>query len=427
MSWYTKLFGSTPGPGSDFWYNPVTSLGNAGVDVTHATAMQSSVVYACVKIISGAIASLPLKVFRRLPGGDKTELPEHPLFSILHDQANDEHTAQEFTEMMTAFAVMRGTSYAEIIPGARGFVDQLIPFHPDHITLNTQTDNSGRKRRIWEIRIPGEPKRIMLRDELFVYRALVMNPDGISGIDPIMAEAAAIGAKLASQDYGARFFQNDAQAGLILKHPASFKTKADRDRFIEGWQSQSTGSSRHKSRVLEFGMEPHTITMTNDQAQFLETQKYQDTDIARIFQVQQHKVGLLERSSFDNIEQQAIEWVTDSLMPWAVRWTQSIKRDLILQSSIFAEHNFNALLRGDTEQRFRGYAIARNWGWLSANDIRRKENENTIGPEGDTYLQPLNMAPAGDPAEPSGMGSPAPQAPPRATVVKPNGKAHEQT
>ena len=152
-------------------------------------------------------------------------------------------------------------------------------------------------------------------------------------------------------------------------------------------------------------METETITMTNEQAQFLETQKYQDTDIARIFGVPQHKIGILERSSFDNIEQQAIEFVTDTLMPWAVRWHQSVQRDLIRQSSIFAEHNFNALLRGDTEQRFRSYAIARNWGWLSANDIRRKENENGIGPKGDTYLEPLNMVPAGDVREPSGMAA----------------------
>jgi len=398
------MSGDTSGPGDDFWYSSVGDRSSAGVNVTHASALQSSVVYACVKIISGSISSLPLKIFRRLPGNDKTELPGHPLFAILHDQANEEHTAQEFRETMTAHALLRGTAFAEIITGAKGFVDQLIPIHPDDIRLVTVKDASDRRRIQFEIRRNGEPVRRLLRSELFIYRALVMGSGGILGLDPIAAEANAIGARIASQEYGARFFENDAQAGLFLSHPSNFKSKEDRDRFLEGWQRASTGASRHRTRLLEFGIEPKTIAMTNEQSQFLETQKYQDTDIARIFNVQQHKIGILEKSSFDNIEQQAIEFVTDTLMPWAVRWHQSIKRDLIRQSSLFAEHNFNALLRGDTEQRFRGYAIARNWGWLSANDVRRLENMNSIGHEGDSYLRPLNMAHAGDPAEPSGMG-----------------------
>ena len=425
MNWFTKLFTtSNPGPGDDFWYRPVDSGGNAGVPVNHETAMRSSVVYAAVKVISGAIGALPLKVYRRKEGGDKEELGEHPLFRILHEQANDEHTAQEFQETMTAHALLRGTAYAEIIPGRRGPVDQLIPIHPAIIQPRTFTDLRGRSRLRFEIRANGEPPRFLLRSELFIYRALVLGADGITGIDPIMAEANAIGARLASQEYGARFFQNDAQAGLILKHPQKFKDKADRDRFIEGWQRQSTGANRHTTRVLEFGMEPESISMTNEQAQFLDTQKYQDIDIARIFNLQPHKLGILDRATFSNIEQQAIEFVSDTLMPWAVRWSQCVKRDLILQRSVFAEHNFSALLRGDTITRFQAYAIGRNWGWLSANDILRKENENSIGEDGDIYLQPLNMIEPGETPEPAGIGR-APAAPPRATLVKPNGKAHD--
>ena len=169
-------------------------------------------------------------------------------------------------------------------------------------------------------------------------------------------------------------------------------------------------------------MEPHAITLTPDQSQFLDTLKYQDTDIARIFGVPQHKIQILDRSSFSNIEQQAIEFVSDTLMPWAVRWSRCIKRDFIQQSSLFAEHNFNALLRGDTEQRFRAYAIARNWGWLSANDVRGFENMNRID-DGDDYLRPLNMVPADEPAEPAGVGQPPPQA--KLIQPKTNGKAHD--
>jgi HK97 family phage portal protein len=174
---------------------------------------------------------------------------------------------------------------------------------------------------------------------------------------------------------------------MILQHPGHFKDKAARDRFVEGWQTASVGANRHKTRVLEYGMEPKTIAMTNEQSQFLETMRYQDTDIARMFNIPLHKISIMEATTFSNIEQQAIEYVTDTLMPWAVRWTQCIKRDLIRQRTVFAEQSFNALLRGDTEQRFRAYAIGRNWGWLSANDVRRKENENSIGEKGDEYDQ----------------------------------------
>jgi HK97 family phage portal protein len=417
----------TPGPGDDFWYNPVSSGGNAGVPVNHATALQSSVVFACVKVISGSIGALPLKVYRRRENGDKIELPEHPLFELLHDQTNEEHTAQEFRETMTAHALLRGTAFAEIIPGSRGAVDQLIPIHPDEVMPKTFADASGRTMTQFEIRKNGEPVRRLLRNELFIYRALVLGKDGVLGIDPIMAEANAIGARLASQEYGARFFQNDAQAGLLLKHPNHFKSKEDRDRFMEGWQMQSTGANRHKTRVLEFGMDTETISMTNEQSQFLETQKYQDLDIARIFNVQPHKIAITDQMTFTNVEAQNIEFVSDTLMPWAVRWHQGIKRDLIRQRSVFAEHNFASLLRGDTEARFRAHAIARNWGWASANDIRRKENENSIGPEGDIYLQPLNMSLAGEPAEPSGIGREPSEQPRQAAIAPKNGADNGKT
>ena len=409
MSWLTRLFGisSERNPNDSFWWTELPVGTNAGVTVDHATALRSSIVYACVKVISGAIGAMPMSMFRRLTDGDKQPLPDHPLQEIVHDQANPEHTAQEFRETMTAYALMRGTAFAEIIPGANGAVTALLPIFPDHIKVVEVTDLAGRRRVQFEVRVPGEPMRRLLRDELFIYRALVLGKDGLLGIDPITAEANAIGARMASQDYGARFFANDAQAGLILKHPGTFKSKADRDRFVEGWQRKSVGAQRHRTRVLEFGMEPFTVGMSNEQSQFLETQKYQDLDIARIFNVQPHKVGITDQMTFTNVEQQNLEWVTDTLTPWAIRWHQSNKRDLIRQRSVFAEMNFRSLLRGDTLARFQAYAVGRNWGWLSVNDIRRLENMNAID-EGDVYLQPLNMIPAGEPGEPSGQGQQPP-------------------
>lgn len=391
-------------PTDDFHFTQLGQFTNSGQRVTHATALQSSVVYACVRVIASAIGALPLDLFRRLPNGDKEKLPGHPLFDVVHHQSNEEQTAQEFRESATTHALLRGTHFSEIIPGARGAIDQLIPLFPDYTKPIKLRDNSGRTMTMIETSPPGEPRRRLARSEVFVFRGLGIGADPILGLDPIHCEANAIGARLASQDYGARFFRNDARPHFVIQHPNYFETPKDREDFINAWQEAQGGANRFKTAVLEYGMEAKELSMTNDQAQFLETQKYGDVDICRIFAVQPHKIGIMDRATFSNIEQQSIEYVVDTLMPWLVRWHQSIRRDLLLERDVFAEHNISALLRGDIVSRFKAYAIARNWGWASANDIRRKENENSIGPDGDFYLQPLNMQEAGSPAEPSGMG-----------------------
>lgn len=399
MSWFRKLLGQEPrlaredyGPGSDYWFTQIGPRSSAGVTVTHANALAVSALFACVRILSESVAQLPLPLFQRERNGDKTLLYGHPLYALLHDQPNSEHTACEFREKMQASLSMRGTAIAEIIPGASYPIGELIPLHPDHIRIIKPSDGVPR----FEIHEPNTAPRVLLRDEVFIVRALQLHSNGLTGIDPIMAQAQSVGNALAATDYAGRFFANDARPAGIIKHPGHFKDKEARRNFLSAWREALTGSNRHSLQVLEYGLEYQDIGITNEQAQLLETRRYNDIDISRIFRVPPYKIGILEQAIRANIEQQAIEFVTDTLTPWLVRWEQAIKRDLIInQPQLYAEFNTAALLRGDLKSRYQAYAIGRNWGWLSVNEIRRRENLNSIGEAGDQYLQPLNMVPAG--------------------------------
>lgn len=380
----------------DFWFTDVGPVSASGVHVSHDRAMQIAAVFACVKVIAETESALPLFMYQRAPNGDKQRLNEHPLDELLHDKPNAEHSAMEFREMMMAWCLLRGTAIAEIVPGSRGAVQELIPIHPDYVR-----PVKGQRRGEWfiEVNEPDAPATMRPREDYFILRAMTTKRDSIFGLDPISAERHSIGSALALQDYAGRFFKNDAQSGGIIQHPGHFKDEADVRRFREGWQRASTGENTHSTRVLEHGMEFKQVTLTNEQAQFLETRKYHDNDIARIFRVPPHKVGILDRATFSNIEMQSIEFVVDTMLPWLVRWEQAVKRDLMTRQDRgrFVEHNVSGLLRGDIESRYRAYAVGRNWGWLSANDVRRMENMNSIGPNGDEYLQPTNMIPVDAP------------------------------
>ena len=220
--------------------------------------------------------------------------------------------------------------------------------------------------------------------------------DGLVGYSPIAMAKNAIGLAIATEEYGAKFFANGAAPGGVLEHPGTIK---DPQRVREAWQSQFGGSGNaNKIAVLEEGMKYTPISISPEQAQFLETRKFQINEIARIFRVPPHMVGDLEKSSFSNIEQQSLEFVKYTLDPWVVRWEQAISRTLLTpeeKKCYFAKFNLDGLLRGDYQSRMNGYAIGRQNGWMSANDIRELENLDRIPPEegGDLYLINGNMLP----------------------------------
>jgi HK97 family phage portal protein len=334
------------------------------------------------------VASLPLIVYRWLPGGGKERVPDHPLHDVLHDRPNVWQTAFEFREMMQGHLELRGNAYAEIIPGSRGAIDQLIPLHPDRVQPRRLPETT---KIIYKVNREDGTTDELTQDEIFHLRGFSL--DGVIGLSPITLEREAIGVGLGAQEYGARFYANDATPGGILEHPGTLDDQAI-ERLKKSWQDAHTGAGRHKVAVLEGGLKFTRIGLSNADAQFLETRKYQGEDIARIFGVKPHKVGILEHATFSNIQHESIDSVVDTLLPRLRRWEQKIQRDLIIEpNKYFAEFLVDGLLRGDIGSRYKAYAMARQWGLMNANEIREIENQNPFK-GGDTYWAPLNMIPA---------------------------------
>lgn len=418
MGWIGRIFGGgfsdARDPSDDRWFTSLGAPVASGVRVTHETALRVAVALACIKVIAEDIAALPLRVIERQPNGDRRPVPRHPLHDLLHDRPNDEHTAIEWREMMLAWALSRGTSVSEIVPGRRGAVDQLIPLHPDECQWLKVQDSSGRRQWQLEHRETGAPTRRLLRSELLVLRAMGVKRDSPEGLDPITEARETFGAAIAALEFGANRMANDATPSGVVEWDGRFRDEEQRNVFVRAWRAARLGRNRGSTAILEHGMKYHQISMTSEQVQYLESLKHYDLAITRIFRVSPHKVGILDRATYSNIEQLAIDHVVGTLTPWLVRFEQAVQRDLVSSPRFGVEHNVMGLLRGDVESRYQAYAIGRNWGWLSVNDVRRLENMNSI-PDGDVYLQPLNMAPAGEPA-PGGSARPRRerQAPPPA-------------
>lgn len=383
-------------PADDFWYSRPGYATDSGMRVSPEAAMQLSAVFACVRVCSETLGSLPLVVYRRLPDGGKERANDHPLYKLLHDRPNIWQSSMEFVEMMQAHLELRGNGFSLIKPGPTGAIDQLIPLHPDRV--NVYRLPNGRLRyqvRDW---YDGAVRNYAM-EEIFHLRG--MSSDGMVGMGPIAVQREVIGTALALQEYSARFFANDAQPRGLLEHPGKLAPEVYQ-RLKNSWQESQTGANRHKAAILEEGLKYTPISLNNKDSQFLEARQFSRSDICGFFRVPPHKIGDLSKSAFSNIEQQSIEFVTDNQRPRAVRWERRIQLDLLDPLELndgeeyFAEFLMDALIRGDIKSRYDAYGIARTNGWLSVNEIRRKENENPIK-GGDEYLRPLNMVPVGTP------------------------------
>lgn len=367
------------------------SESDAGVRVTPSSAMQSTAVLACVRVISESVASLPCLIYERLPEGGKKRAVDHPLYALLHDAPNPYQSAFEFAEMLQGHACLRGNAYAEIIETKGGTVEALVPLHPDKVQTVSYDDGK------WAYRLPGTKggQRTLLRHEMFHLRGL--SDDGRVGLSPIALARNAIGLTIATERFGSRFFANDARPGGVLQMPGKL-TKEAKGNLKASWQEGHSGDNQHKVAVLEEGLTWQAIGINPDEAQFLETRKFQTNEIARIFRVPPHLIGDLERSTFSNIEHQSLEFVVHTLRPWLVRWEQAFARALLTaeeRRKFTIEILVDALLRGDQKTRFEAYNLARNAGWMNADEIRERENMNPLPDgQGQIYLIPLNMMPA---------------------------------
>ena len=368
---------------------------NSGKNVNERSAMQMTAVYACVRILSESIAGLPVHLYQYVDSGSKQKAIEHPLYRLLHDEPNPEMTSFVFRETLMTHLLLWGNAYAQIIRNGKGQVVALYPLMPNRMSVDR--DNKGHlfyQYQMQDSDAPTAKSGTVILKPSDVLHIPGLGFDGLVGYSPIAMAKNAIGLSIATEEYGAKFFANGATPSGILEYPGTVKNP---EAIRESWNAGFGGSSNaHKVAVLEEGMKYTPIAISPNEAQFLETRKFQIDEIARIFRVPPHMVGDLEKSSFSNIEQQSLEFVKYTLEPWIVRWEQSLNRALLSETektAYFVKFNVDGLLRGDYQSRMNGYATARQNGWMSANDIRELENLDLIPDElgGNLYLINGNM------------------------------------
>lgn len=376
---------------ADAGYSFLFGRTTSGKPVNERTAMQTTAVYACVRILAEAVASLPLHVYEYQDDGGKKLVHDHPLYYLLHDEPNPEMTSFVFRETLMSHLLIWGNAYAQIIRDGAGRVLGLYPLLPDK--MDVQRDDRGNIYYVYSRNSDENPMfkeygdiRLKAEDVLHIPG---LGFDGLIGYSPIAMAKNAVGMTLACEEYGASFFANGANPGGVLEHPGVLK---DPSKVRESWNSVYRGvNNAHKIAVLEEGMKYQQIGIPPEEAQFLETRKFQINEIARLYRIPPHMVGDLDKSSFSNIEQQSLKFVKYTLDPWVIRWEQSLQRSLLLpgeKGKYFIKLNVDGLLRGDYQSRMNGYAVGRQNGWFSANDIREMENMNPIPDEqgGNLYL-----------------------------------------
>nr|DAM81541.1 MAG TPA: Portal [Caudoviricetes sp.] len=381
---------------ADAGYSFLFGRTTSGKPVNETTAMQTTAVYACVRILSEAVASLPVHVYRYREDGGKEKVIDHPLYQVLHNEPNPEMTSFVFRETLMSHLLIWGNAYAQIIRDGAGRVLALYPLLPNK--MDVQRDDEGEIYYVYSRSSDENPNfkeygDIKLKKE-DVLHIPGLGFDGLIGYSPIAMAKNAVGMTLACEEYGASFFANGANPGGVLEHPGVLK---DPSKVRESWNAVYRGSNNaHKIAVLEEGMKYQQIGIPPEEAQFLETRKFQINEIARLYRIPPHMIGDLDKSSFSNIEQQSLEFVKYTLDPWVIRWEQSLQKALLLpgeKGKYFIKLNVDGLLRGDYQSRMQGYSIGRQNGWYSTNDIREMEDLNPLSDEegGNLYLINGNM------------------------------------
>lgn len=367
-----------------------------GVSVTPESAMRLSAVYSCVRVIAEDIASLPLHVYRPLKRG-KEQAKDAVAYRVLHDAPNAMMTSFAWREMAMAHVLLWGRAYAEIEFNRRGDVIGLWPIAP--WLVRPQLVPGGMDLQ-YKVTLPN---RGLTLPSWKVLDLPGLSFDGLNALSVIGAARNAVALGMAAEEFGGRFFGNSSRPAGYLKIPPGVKAGDAKD-VLKSWNDSNRGlDNAGRTAVLMAGAEWQQIGLTNDEAQFLETRKFQVTEIARMFRVPPHMIADLDRATFSNIEHQALQYVVHTLRPWLVRIEQELKRKLFADSDLTPEFSVQGLLRGDIKARSDYYVKGRQWGWLSANDVRELENQNPIE-GGDTYLTPANMQDAADIESPARDG-----------------------
>lgn len=383
----------------DLWRNNALSGATpTGINVTPAIALTSAAYFAAIRFRAFAVAGLPKILYQRTKGG-KRRAYEHPLYKVLHDIPNPEMTSFDLWALLDSQKMMRGNGFAEIEFDQRsGEVKYLWPLRPENMELMRNDANEIRYVYTLPEQFGGE-KRVLRPEQVLHLRGLSV--DGRWGLAPVTLMRNAVALAKATEEFGAAYFGNGAEPGLVLQHPGKLKDSEVYNRLKESWAESHQGlTNSHRMAILEEGMTVDKIGMSPEDSQFLETRTFQVYEIARMTDVPPQFIFELTNANFASLEQMSLDFVVHHLRPYLVSDEQQIFRSLLLQreqdNGYFMEFLVDALLRGDLVSRYNAYSIGKQNGWLSTNDILAMENKNTIGPKGDVYMVPLNFAVLGE-------------------------------
>ncbi len=380
-----SAFRSSPNNPSTSLANPASwmfdgSASKTGIAITEDSAMRLSAVFGAVRVISETIASLPWMVKQDFEGSTRNAAA-HPINQLIHSP-NGMMTDFNFRESCQAHLCLHGNAFIAIKRNEAGQPVSLIPVHPDRVKVKVYKDE-----KFYTI---DDGKETF--DDTEMIHILGLSFDGIVGKSVIEAARESIGLGLAADQFGGSFFGNGANVSAVLTHPGRLSDEAYK-RLMASWQRRYSGlDNAHKTAILEEGMNLTKVSISPSESQFLETRQFGVVDIARFFRIPLAYLGSLENSSTRaNIEEQGIQFQRNTILPWVKRWEAEFNRKLFPNGNdYYIRFNMDGLLRGDISSRYSSYATARQWGWLSVNDIRKFEGLDNID-NGDTYLQPLNM------------------------------------
>jgi HK97 family phage portal protein len=381
-------------PWGDFWFQSLGAGTLSGARVSGDSALRLTAVYACVRNVSEDIAQLPFRLYRPKVGGGKTKVTDHWLYRLFALRPNRWQTPFVWRETLLAHLLLRGNAYCQIIANPLGEIVELIPIHPDRVQIELVGDSYR-----YRIAQRDGSQLVFRRDEIWHIRALGM--DQYFGLNPIEMQASMLGVAMSAQDYASRFFANDAKpSGGWIEFPGKFADLTAKKTFRDAWQEQQGKRNAGKVAVLEQGMKYHEVGINNKDSQFIESRAMSVTEIARMFRVPPHKIADMSAATYSNIEQQSLEYATDTLSPWCERLESSIETDLIGDDGMGLEVEFDLrhLMRGDSAGRTAYYAGGINGGWLTRNEVRSEEGLDPL-PGLDEPLQPLNMVEAGESPE----------------------------
>jgi HK97 family phage portal protein len=370
----------------------------SGIYVTPETAIGFIAVYACVKLLAESIAQLPCNLYRRVDdNGSRERANDHPVYDLIHNTPNGWQTAFQYREFMQGGLGLRGNAFALVERNAAGEVTAIIPQDPAKVDVKVGSD----RRPVFDLRETGETNVPFSQ----MHHIAAFSTNGYTGLSPISAGREALGLSLAIEKHAGTVFANGTHIKGVLERPYVAGMKSLEEGQVKSlkqqWKTLYSGiDNAGEVAVLQDGIQFKSIAMSNEDAQLLASRVHGIGEVARLYNIPPHMIQLLEHSTNNNIEHQGLQFVIYTLLPWLRRHESAMMRDLLTtderKAGHYIEFNVSGLMRGDLQTRFTAYAQGRQWGWLSVNDIRRLENLTPVK-NGDVYLQPLNMAEAGNP------------------------------